>query len=73
MLSGIDPFRILKAATKNNAEILFMDKDIGTIEPGKYADISAWHRDLLTDPKALSECDFVMKGGTVYPTVYSTD
>lgn len=73
MLSGIDPFRILKAATKNNAEILFMDKDIGTIEPGKFADISAWHRDLLTDPKALSECDFVMKGGVVYPTVYSTD
>lgn len=73
MNSGMDPFRILKAATKNNAEILRMDHRIGTIEPGKYADISGWHRDLLTDPAAISECDFVMKEGRVYPTVYSTD
>lgn len=70
---GVDPFRILRAATATNAEILRMDRDIGTIEPGKYADIAGWHRDLLTDRAALSECDFVMKGGQVYPTVYSRD
>ena len=70
---GIDPFRILKAATKSNAEILFMDHDIGTIEPGKYADIAGWHRDLLKDRAALSQCDFVMKGGKVYPTVYAQE
>lgn len=68
LLSGIDPFRALKAATKNNAEILQMDKYIGTLEPGKFADIAAWKRDLLTDPKALLDCAFVMKGGVVYPT-----
>ena len=73
MIAGMDPFRILKAATKSNAEILFMDHDIGTIEPGKYADISGWHRDLLTDKQAIKECDFVMKAGKVYPTVYSVD
>ena len=73
MNSGMDPFRILEAATRVNAEILRLDDDIGTIEPGKYADIAAWHRDLLTDPAAVSECDFVMKGGVVYPTVYSRD
>lgn len=71
--SGMDPYRVLKAATSVNAGILNMSGKIGTIEPGKYADISAWHRDLLKDPSALSECDFVMKGGKVYPTVYSTD
>jgi imidazolonepropionase-like amidohydrolase len=67
MLSGIDPFRALKAATSVNAEICGR-KDIGKIEPGMLADISAWRRDLLTDPKALLDCAFVMKDGVEYPT-----
>ena len=66
--SGADPFRILQAATINNAIICGLDKDIGTIEPGKYADISGWSRDLLTDMDALRDCSFVMKEGIVYPT-----
>lgn len=66
MLSGMDPFRILKAATATNAGILGMDDKIGTLEPGKYADISGWGRDLLTDPKALLDCGFVMKDGVTY-------
>ena len=66
--SGMDPFRTLKAATAVNAEILGIDDITGTIEPGKYADISGWSRDLLTDPEALFECNFVMKEGTAYPT-----
>ena len=65
--SGMDPFRILKAATSVNAEIIERD-DIGTIEVGKLADISAWRRDLLTDPKALLDCAFVMKDGIIYQT-----
>lgn len=66
-MSGIDPFRILKAATSVNAEILER-ADIGTIEPGMFADISAWSRDLLKDPRALLDCAFVMKGGKIYET-----
>ncbi|CAM5217068.1 Imidazolonepropionase [Ureibacillus acetophenoni] len=66
--NGMDPFRALAAATKNNAEILEIDDIVGTIEPGKLADISAWNRDLLTDPFALMDCAFVMKNGKVYPT-----
>lgn len=68
MLSKIDPFRILKAATSINAGILQMADEIGTIEPGKFADISAWPRDLMTDSKALLDCCFVMKDGVAYPT-----
>ena len=68
MLSKIDPFRILRAATSVNAGILEMSDKVGTIEPGKYADISAWSRDLMTDPKALLDCYFVMKDGIVYTT-----
>jgi imidazolonepropionase-like amidohydrolase len=65
--SGVDPFRALKAATSVNADIIGR-KDIGSIEVGKLADISAWKRDLLKDPKALLDCAFVMKDGVVYPT-----
>ena len=59
---------MLFRSTSVNAGILKMDHLIGTIEPGKLADIAGWHRDLLDDCDALSECDFVMKDGNVYPT-----
>lgn len=66
--SGMDPFRALKAATKNNAEICEIDHLVGTIEKGKLADIAGWKRDLLKDPDALRDCAFVMKDGKTYPT-----
>lgn len=64
--NGFNPFRVLQAATKNNAEICEIDDIVGSIEVGKYADISAWKRDLLTDPNALRDCTFVMKEGKVH-------
>lgn len=67
--SGINPFRALKAATSVNAQILGISDIVGTIEPGKLADLSGWRRDLLTDPKALLDCAFVMKEGVPYDTV----
>lgn len=67
MNSGMKPFDALKAATKTNSEILQLEDKIGTIEIGKYADISAWKRDIMTDKKALLDCAFVMKEGVVYP------
>lgn len=68
MRSGMGAFRTLKAATAVNAGILGVDDKLGTIEPGKLADISGWSRDLMTDPDALFVCDFVMKDGVSYPT-----
>ena len=68
MNSGMAPFRALKAATRTNAEILGLSSEIGTIEPGKLADISAWKRDIMHDPRALLDCAFVMKEGKVYET-----
>lgn len=67
MNSGMSPFAALKAATKTNSEILQLEDKIGTLEVGKYADISAWKRDIMTDKKALLDCAFVMKEGNVYP------
>ena len=68
MESGMGTFRTLHAATKVNSEILQLEDKIGTLEPGKYADIAAWKRDLMTDPYALLDCAFVMKEGVIYPT-----
>ena len=73
MESDMGGFRALHAATQVNAEILELDDKIGTIEPGKYADIAAWGRDLLTDPKPLLDCAFVMKEGVVYQTEICED
>ena len=70
--SGMDPFRALKAATSVNAQILGLDQ-VGTIEPGKLADIAAWNRDLLTDENALLDCAFVMKDGVEYETECGLD
>ena len=64
--NGMDPFRILHAATKVNAEICEIDGITGSIEPGKHADIAGWRRNLLKDPDALRDCSFVMKEGRFY-------
>lgn len=66
--SGMHPFAALKAATSVNADILQLSDQIGTLEPGKLADISAWKRDLMQDKKALLDCAFVMKEGIQYQT-----
>lgn len=68
MRSGMGAFRTLKAATKTNSEILGIADKTGTLEPGKFADIAAWKRDLMTDNLALLDCAFVMKEGIVYET-----
>lgn len=71
MRSGFEPFRTLRACTSVNADIMRLSNEIGTVEPGKRADLAGWHRDLLTDPEAISQCDFVMKDGVQYPAVYA--
>lgn len=68
LTNGIDPFRALQAATKNNAEICEIGDITGSVEPGKMADLAGWRRDLLKDPFGLLDCSFVMKEGRSYPT-----
>jgi imidazolonepropionase-like amidohydrolase len=43
-----------------------MEKEIGRIEPGKYADIIAVEGNPLDDIRALTRVAFVMKAGQVY-------
>src|SRR6202035_1826529 len=66
---GMTPIEALKAATINGAELMGRSKDIGSIEPGKYADIVAVDGDPLSDITVMEKVAFVMKGGEVYKPV----
>jgi len=63
---GMSPIEALRAATINGAELLGRSKDIGAIEPGKFADIVAVDGDPLSDITVMEKVTFVMKGGEVY-------
>jgi imidazolonepropionase-like amidohydrolase len=62
---GMPAAQAIKAATVNNAELLGLASEIGTIEPGKSADIIAVAGDPLTDVRLLKSVAFVMARGEV--------
>jgi len=63
---GMTPAQAIRSATMNAAELLGMQNDVGSIAPGKYADIVALKGDPLSDITKLQQIDFVMKGGEVF-------
>ncbi len=60
---GMPPVEALKAATVNAADLLGLGNEVGTIEPGKAADIIAVTGDPLQDVTVLKRVDFVMARG----------
>ncbi len=60
------PIQAIRAAATSAADLIGRGKDVGSIEPGKYADLIAVTSDPLQDVKALENVGFVMKGGTIY-------
>ena len=62
---GMTPQQAIDAATRNAAQLLDMDSQIGSIEPGKFADIVAVPGNPLTDITVMEKVSFVMKDGTV--------
>lgn len=63
---GMTPAQAIRAATTNAAELLGMQNDVGSVAPGKYADLVAVKGDPLADISLLQKIDFVMKGGEVF-------
>jgi imidazolonepropionase-like amidohydrolase len=63
---GMTPVQAIHAATSSAADLIGRSNDVGTIEPGKYADIIAVDTDPMADVRALEHVSFVMKGGVVY-------
>jgi imidazolonepropionase-like amidohydrolase len=63
---GMPPVDALKSATSTAARVLHMEKEIGAIKAGLFADLAAFEGDPTKDISALRRVKFVMKNGTVY-------
>jgi imidazolonepropionase-like amidohydrolase len=63
---GMRPLDAITAGTLNAARLLGWEKDLGTLEAGKLADIVAVAGDPLRDIRLMERVEFVMKGGHVY-------
>ncbi|MGE5324393.1 MAG: amidohydrolase family protein [Actinomycetota bacterium] len=63
---GMTPLQAIQTATVNAADLLGWSDRIGSIEPGKFADMVAVNGDPTKDVTLLQNPVFVMKGGTVY-------
>ena len=64
--AGFSPAETLLAATKVNAKLMKWDSKVGSIEPGKFADVVAFDKNPLDDIKVMTTVSFVMKDGVVY-------
>ncbi len=62
---GLSPHEALRAATVNAAQVLGIADQVGTLEPGKLADIVAVSANPLENIRTLEEVRFVMKSGRI--------
>jgi imidazolonepropionase-like amidohydrolase len=63
---GMTPMQAIQAATTSAADLLGHSDVVGSIKPGRYADVIAVSGDPLQDIGVLEHVQFVMKDGKVY-------
>jgi imidazolonepropionase-like amidohydrolase len=63
---GMTPLAALQTATLNAADLMNWTGHVGSLEPGKWADVVAVNGDPLKDIRLLENVQFVMKSGVVY-------
>ncbi len=63
---GLTPMEAILAGTKNAADLLDWSDRIGTLEPGKLADVVAVPGDPIKDIHVMEKPVFVMKNGVIY-------
>jgi imidazolonepropionase-like amidohydrolase len=61
--AGLTPMEAIVAGTKTAAEVIGVPEQVGTLEPGKYADLVGVEGDPLNDIRLLQHVGLVMKGG----------
>src|SRR6266478_5559509 len=68
---GMTPLAAIQTATINASDLLGPKFAVGSLEPGKFADVIAVDGDPTKDVTILEHVKFVMKGGTVYKNDYA--
>ncbi len=63
---GMAPLQVLRAATLNGARYLAMDKDIGSLEPGKLADLVVLDRNPLENIQNTHSVRYTVVNGRVF-------
>jgi imidazolonepropionase-like amidohydrolase len=66
---GMTPMQAIRSATSVAADLLGWGDKVGSIAPGKWADLVAVPGNPLNDITALNSVKFVMKAGTIYKNV----
>lgn len=64
--AGLTPMEIIVAATRNAARVFSPEPDMGTLEPGKLADLVILEADPLDDIRNARRISQVIKGGQVF-------
>lgn len=64
--NGVSPYQALRSATVEGARALGLSADLGTVEPGKLADLVLVEGDPLADIAAAAAVRQVVVGGTVH-------
>jgi Tol biopolymer transport system component len=63
---GLAPLDVLRAATLHGAEAIGYGQDLGSLEPGKLADLLVLNKDPLADVHNTSSIRYVMKNGELF-------
>jgi Tol biopolymer transport system component len=63
---GMEPIKVLQAATRDGAEIIGRHEEIGSIEAGKFADLVILKTNPLDDIRNTNDIDRVMQNGRLY-------
>lgn len=61
--AGISPLEVIKIATRNGAHAVSIEEDVGTIEPGKQADMIILSDDPLEDISNTKKIEAVINNG----------
>ena len=64
--AGLTPLQVLRSATLNGARAMGLERETGTLAPGKLADLVILDADPLADVQNLSRIHRVIKDGRVY-------
>ena len=67
--AGFSPAQVIQIMSLNGAKILGVDKDLGSIERGKIADLVVIRGDLTADPSTIRQMVWVFKDGIGYDSV----